>query len=158
MIASINHAISSYLRAKTLSSLVTAVPVIVVLGAFGVSFPVMWGFFAFIGNFIPYVGSLVALVFPVFLAFLELEPVSRPLSVMAFLVLAQVVINNFVEPRLTARAVNLSPLVVLIALAFWGLCWGVIGMVLAVPLTVVLKIVWEAIPLTRPLARLMAEE
>jgi AI-2 transport protein TqsA len=158
MIASINRAISSYLRAKTLSSLVTAVPVVVVLAAFGVSFPVMWGFFAFIGNFIPYVGSLVALVLPVLLAFLELEPISRPLSALALLVLAQVVINNFVEPRLTARAVNLSPVVVLIALAFWGLCWGVVGMVLAVPLTVVLKIVWENIPLTRPLARLMAEE
>ena len=156
-IASINRAISSYLRAKTLASLVTALPVVVVLWAFGVSFPGMWGVLAFVGNFIPYVGSLVALVLPVLLAFLELEPLSRPLSVLALLVLLQFVINNFVEPRLTARAVDLSPLVVLIALAFWGLCWGVVGMVLAVPLTVVLKIVWESIPLTRPLARLMAE-
>ena len=71
---------------------------------------------------------------------------------------SQFVTNNFIEPRLTARAVDLSPLVVLVALAFWGLCWGVVGMVLAVPLTVMLKIVWENIALTRPLARLMAEE
>ena len=156
-IASINGAISSYLRAKTLASFVTALPVVVILWLFGVSFPGMWGVLAFIGNFIPYVGSLVALVLPVLLAFLELEPLSRPLSVLALLVLSQFVINNFIEPRLTARAVDLSPLVVLIALAFWGLCWGVVGMVLAVPLTVVLKIVWESIPLTRPLARLMAE-
>ena len=132
-------------------------PVVVILWLFGVSFPGMWGVLAFIGNFIPYIGSLVALVLPVLLAFLELEPLSRPLSVLALLVLSQFVINNFLEPRLTARAVDLSPLVVLIALAFWGLCWGVVGMVLAVPLTVVLKIVWESIPLTRPLARLMAE-
>jgi len=157
-IASINRAISSYLRAKTLASLVTALPVVVVLWAFGVSFPGMWGVLAFVGNFIPYVGSLVALALPVLLAFLELEPLSRPLSVLALLVLVQFVTNNFIEPRLTARALDLSPLVVLIALAFWGLCWGVVGMVLAVPLTVVLKIVWESIPLTRPLARLMAEE
>jgi len=157
MIASINRAISSYLRAKALASLVTALPVVVVLWAFGVSFPGMWGVLAFIGNFIPYVGSLVALMLPIVLAFLELEPISRPLSVLALLVLSQFMINNFVEPRLTARAVDLSPLVVLISLAFWGLCWGVVGMILAVPLTVVLKIVWETIPLTRPLARLMAE-
>ena len=156
-IASINGAISSYLRAKTLASFVTALPVVVILWLFGVSFPGMWGVLAFVGNFIPYVGPLVALVLPVLLAFLELEPLSRPLSVLALLVLAQFVINNFIEPRLTARAVDLSPLVVLIALAFWGLCWGVVGMVLAVPLTVVLKIVWEGTPLTRPLARLMAE-
>ena len=58
---------------------------------------------------------------------------------MSLLLLVQFVSNNFVEPRLTARAVNLSPLVVLIALAFWGLCWGVVGMVLAIPLTVMLE-------------------
>ncbi|MGE5754440.1 MAG: AI-2E family transporter, partial [Planctomycetaceae bacterium] len=104
------------------------------------------------------VGSLVAFVLPVLLAFLELEPVSRPLGVLGLLVLAQVVTNSIVEPRLTAQAVDLSPLVVLIALAFWGLCWGVVGMVLAVPLTVMLKVVWENIALTRPLARLMAQE
>jgi AI-2 transport protein TqsA len=157
-IGSINHAISSYLRAKTSASLLTALPYLVVLWAFGVSFPAMWAVVAFIGNFIPYVGSLVALVLPILLAFLELEPIWRPILVLALLVSAHFVMNNFIEPRLTARAVDLSPLVVLIALAFWGLCWGVVGMVLAIPLTVVLKIVWEAIPLTRPLARLMAEK
>ncbi len=158
MAGSINHAVSSYIRAKALASFITALPVFVVLAAFGVSFPGMWGVVAFIGNFIPYVGSLIALALPVLLAFLELEPVSRPLTILALLVVSQFVINNFVEPSLTARAVDLSPLVVLIALTFWGLCWGVVGMVLAVPLTVVLKIVWETIPLTRPLARLMTEE
>jgi len=75
----------------------------------------------------------------------------------SLLLLVQFVTNNFVEPRLTARAVNLSPLVVLNALAFRGLCWGAVGMVLAIPLTVMLRILWENIALTRPLARLMAE-
>ena len=78
------------------------------------------------------------------------------MAVLVLLVLVQFVTNNLVEPRLTARAVDLSPLAVLVALAFWGLCWGVVGMVLAVPLTVMLKIVCENIELTRPLARLMA--
>ena len=93
---------------------------------------------------------------PVLLAFLELEPPLRPLAVLVLLMLVQLVTNNFIEPRLTAHAVDLSPLVVLVALAFWGLCWGVVGMVLAVPLTVMLKIVgktWRS----RPLTRLMAE-
>ena len=157
VVGSINRAMASYLRAKVLSSLVTALPVVAVLWAFGVPFPGMWGVLAFIGNFIPYVGSLVAFVLPVLLAFLELEPVSRPLGVLGLLVLVQVVTNTIVEPRLTAQAVDLSPLVVLIALAFWGLCWGVVGMVLAVPLTVMLKVVWENIALTRPLARLISQ-
>ena len=158
VLASINRAMASYLRAKVLASLVTALPVVAILWAFGVSFPGMWGVLTFVGNFIPYVGSLIAFVLPVLLAFLELEPPWRPLAVLVLLVLVQFVTNNFVEPRLTAHAVDLSPLVVLVALAFWGLCWGVVGMVLAVPLTVMLKIVWENIALTRPLARLMAEE
>jgi predicted PurR-regulated permease PerM len=157
IIDSINHAMASYLRAKVLSSLVTALPVVAILWAFGVSFPGTWGVLAFVGNFIPYVGSLIALVLPVLLAILELEAPWQPLAVLTLLLLVQFVTNNFVEPRLTARAVDLSPLVVLIALAFWGLCWGAVGMVLAVPLTVMLKIVWENIALTRPLARLMAE-
>jgi AI-2 transport protein TqsA len=157
IIESINRAMTSYLRAKVLSSLVTALPVVAILWAFGVSFPGMWGVLAFVGDFIPYVGSLIALVLPVLLAFLELEPPWRSLAVLAPLLLVQFVTNNFIEPRLTARAVDLSPLVVLIALAFWGLCWGAVGMVLAVPLTVMLNIVWENIALTRPLARLMAE-
>ena len=155
---SISRAMTSYLRAKALASLVTALPVVAILWAFGVPFPGMWGVLVFIGNFIPYVGSLVAFALPVLLAFLELEPIWRPLAVLILLVLVQVVTNNIVEPRLTARAVDLSPLVVLVALAFWGLCWGVVGMVLAVPLTVMLRIVWENIALTRPLARLMAQE
>jgi AI-2 transport protein TqsA len=158
VVGSINRAMASYLRAKALASLVTAVPVVVILWAFGVPFPGMWGVLAFVGNFIPYVGSLVAFLLPVLLAFLELEPIWRPVAVLVLLVLAQAVTNNIVEPRLTAQAVDLSPLVVLIALAFWTLCWGIVGMVLAVPLTVMLKIVWENIALTRPLARLMAQE
>jgi AI-2 transport protein TqsA len=158
VVGSINRAIASYLRVKVLASLVTALPVVAILWAFGVSFPVMWGVLTFVGNFMPYIGSLVALVLPVLLALLELEPAWRPPAVLALLVLVQIVTNNFVEPRLTAHAVDLSPLVVLVALAFWGLCWGVVGMVLAVPLTVMLKIVWENVALTRPLARLMAEE
>jgi len=118
----------------------------------------MWGILTFVGNFIPYVGSLVALVLPVLLAFLELEPPWRPVAVLGLLILVQVVTNNFVEPRLTGHAVGLSPLIVLVALAFWSLCWGLVGMVLAVPLTVMLKIVFENIGLTLPPARTMVAE
>jgi predicted PurR-regulated permease PerM len=63
-----------------------------------------------------------------------------------------------VEPSLTGRAVGLSPLVILVMLAFWGLCWGLIGMILAVPLTIMIKIILENRPFTRPFARLIGEE
>jgi predicted PurR-regulated permease PerM len=157
IIGSTSRAMTSYLRAKVLSSLVMALPVVAILWAFGVSFPGTWGVLAFVGNFIPYVGSAIALVLPALLALLELELPWQPLEVLGLLLLVHFVTNNFIEPRLTARAVDLSPVVVLFALAFWGLCWGPVGMVLAVPLTVMMKTIGENIALTRPLARLMAE-
>ena len=157
VIARINAATTRYLRAKTLTSLATGIPTAIVLWAFGVRYPVMWGVLTFFGNFIPYVGSLVALAFPLLLAFLDLQPAWCPWAVALLLVVIQVVTNNFVEPTLTGKAVDLSPLVTLVSLAFWGLCWGLTGMLLAIPLTAMLKIVWENMAYTRPLAALMAE-
>ena len=158
VIARINAATTSYLRAKTVSSLATGIPSAIVLWAFGVRHPVMWGVLIFFGNFIPYVGSLAALAFPVLLAFLDLHPAWKPCAVTLLLILIQVATNNVVEPILTSKAVDLSPLVTLLCLAFWSLCWGVTGMLLAVPLTAMMKIIWENMAYTRPLAALMAEE
>jgi AI-2 transport protein TqsA len=157
IIARINAATTGFLRAKTLSSLATAIPTSIVLWAFGVPYPLMWGVLTFFGNFIPYVGALISFTLPMLLAFLELDPVWRPCTVALLLFLIQAVTNNFVEPTLTGKAVDLSPLVTLVSLAFWGLCWGLTGLILAVPLTAMLKIVWENMALTRPLAALMAE-
>ena len=101
---------------------------------------------------------MVAFALPVLLAFLDLEPLWRPFTIVLLLGLIQGVTNNLIEPPLTGKAVDLGALVVMISLAFWGLCWGVTGMLLAVPLTAMLKIVLENIALTRPLARLISEE
>jgi AI-2 transport protein TqsA len=157
VVGRINEATTRYVRAKALSSLVTAIPTAVVLWAFGVRYPVMWGVLTFFGNFVPYVGSLVALTFPMLLAFLDLQPIWKPCGVALLLIAIQAVTNNFVEPTLTAKAVDLSPLVALFSLAFWSLCWGLTGMLLAVPLTSMMKIIWENISYTRPLAALMSE-
>jgi AI-2 transport protein TqsA len=158
VIARINAATISYLRAKALTSLIVAIPSAIVLWTLGVRYPVMWGVLFFLGNFIPYVGSLIALVFPVLLAFLDLQPIWQPCVVALLLVLIQVVAGYVVEPILTGKAVDLSPLVTLICLAFWGLCWGLTGMLIAVPLTAMLKIIWENTASMRPLAILMAED
>ena len=106
---SINRAIASYLRAKVLSSLVTVLPVMAILWAFGVPFPGMCGALAFVGNFIPFVGSLVAFVLPVLLAFLELEPISRPLAVLVLLVLVQVVTGLPHGWRAPGKSVGSNP-------------------------------------------------
>jgi AI-2 transport protein TqsA len=88
-------------------------------------------------------------------AFLDLDFGWQPVAVAILLPTVHGSSAYLIEPAMTGKAVNLSPLVVLIALSFWGLCWGLTGMILAVPLTAVLKIILESAPGTRPIASLM---
>ena len=91
------------------------------------------------------------------LAFLGLDPVSRPCTLRLTLFLVRAVTNSFVEPTLTGKAIDPSPLVTLVSLAFFGLCWGLTSLMLAVPLAAMLKIVWENMALTSPLLGIMAK-
>ena len=92
------------------------------------------------------------------MAALQFEsPVRAGLFAVALLVI-HVVGEYVVEPVMTGKAVGLSPLIVLLALAFWDLTWGIVGMILAVPLTVIVKLALERLPTTRPVARLLSHE
>lgn len=158
VVGNINGAIASYLRVKVKASALMAAPVTVVLWALGVKFPLLWGILTFLCNFIPYLGSIVAYTLPVVFSFLQLDSALQAFAAAGLLLAVHLVTAYVTEPAMTGRAVGLSPLVILFALAFWGLCWGLIGMLLAVPLTVVLKIILENVPLTRPVAKLLADE
>jgi AI-2 transport protein TqsA len=158
VVRNINDAMAGYLRVKVKASLVLAAPATVVLWAFGVKFALMWGVLTFLLNFIPYLGSILACGAPLLLAFLQTDSLVRPAVLAVLLVSMHTLSAYVVEPALTGRAVGLSPVVILVALAFWGLCWGLTGMLLAVPLTVMVKVVLENVAFTRPLARLMAED
>lgn len=153
----INSAIIAYLKAKCLSSLVFAVPVWLVLTLCGVKFAMLWAVLTFACNFIPYVGSVVAYSVPAAFAMLQFGGSSWAFTVAAALFGIHLACAMLIEPMLIGRAVGLSPLVVLAALAVWGLVWGLPGMVLAVPLTVVAKIVLENIEMTRPIAKMVEE-
>jgi AI-2 transport protein TqsA len=155
VVGQINVAIARYLRAKVLASLALAVPAAIILWAFGVKSALLWGVLTFLFNFVPYVGSAVTWTGPTALAFLTLEPSWRPIALASLLLSDHLLSANFIEPALTGKAVDLSPLVILLALAFWGTCWGLEGMLLAVPLTVVARIILDHLPATRPIARLM---
>jgi AI-2 transport protein TqsA len=155
VVTRINASISRYLRAKVLASLLLALPATIILWAFGIKSALLWGVLTFLFNFVPYVGSAVTWTGPTLVAFVVLEPGWRPFTVAGLLLADHVLSANLIEPSLTGKAVDLSPLVVLLSLAFWGSCWGLEGMLLAVPLTVVLRIVLDNLPVTRPIARLM---
>jgi AI-2 transport protein TqsA len=158
VVANINSAMAGYLRVKVKASLVLAVPATAVLWAFGVKSAVLWGVLTFLLNFIPYLGSVIACAAPILLAILQTDSLTRPAVLALTLIGIHTLSAYFVEPAMTGKAVNLSPVVILVSLSFWWLCWGFTGMILAVPLTVLLKIILENIASTRPLARLLAEE
>jgi predicted PurR-regulated permease PerM len=159
VVEAINRAVHDYIALKTFVSVLQGILSFAVLAAFGVEFAVMWGVLIFLFNFIPYIGSLVAVSLPIVLSFLQYadEP-WKPLLITLLLLLIQRVVDNFIEPRLTGRKLGLSPLLVLLSLAFWGWLWGVVGMILAVPLTVIGKIILENIRETKPLAILISNE
>jgi len=159
VVESINRAVRDYIALKTFVSALQGLLSFAVLAAFGVEFAAMWGILIFLFNFIPYIGSFVAVSLPIVLSVLQYaEEPWKPLLITVLLLLIQRVVDNFIEPRLTGRKLGLSPLIVLLSLAFWGWLWGVVGMVLAVPLTVIGKIILENIRETKPMATLMSNE
>jgi AI-2 transport protein TqsA len=134
--------VQHYLAIKTGISLVTGIVLGTWVGILGVDFPVLWGVAAFILNFIPTLGSIIAAVPTVLLALVDLGP-GRALLVALGYVVVNLILGNFVEPTLMGRKLGLSTLVVFLSLVFWGWVWGPVGMLLSVPLTMIVKIMLE---------------
>ncbi len=157
-VTSINAGIADYLRAKVYASLVLAVPVFVLLTVFGTRFALVWAVVNFFANFIPYVGAVAGYSLPTLYALLQFGPGWEFVAIAAAMLAIHVSTATLVEPAIIGKAVGVSPLVILISLAFWGYCWGLTGMFLAVPLTVIAKITCAHIPATRPIAKLVSDE
>ncbi len=143
-----------YLGLKTLVSLITGAWIAIWVAAVGLDFPLLWGLLAFLLNYIPTFGSVVAAIPPVLLALVLLGPAKAGLVGLGFL-LANLVMGNIVEPRLMGKSMGLSTLVVLLSLLGWGWILGTGGMFFAVPLTMALKIILEGNERTRWFAVLM---
>ncbi len=154
-IGNINLQVRRYLGIKTVMSLINGVTVWVVLEIFGVEFALLFGFLAFILNFIPNIGSLVAAVLRVGFAYFQFGSPWVPLWILVITVGLDTIMGSLVEPRIMGKGLGLSPLVVLFSLLFWGWLWGVPGIVMAIPLVAVVKIVCQNVPALRPIAVLM---
>ena len=148
-------AVKQYLVIKSLTSLITGVVVTAWLFFLGVDFAVLWGSIAFFMNFVPFVGSIIAAVPVVFLAFLD-AGVQDALLVAAGFLAINLVVGNLIEPRFMGRGLGLSTLVVFLSLLFWGWVFGPVGMFLSVPLTMLVKIALESDPRSRWIAILLS--
>lgn len=138
----IRDEVQRYLAIKSLVSLATGSLVAVGLAVIGVDFHLFWGLLAFLLNYVPTLGSIIAGGPPVVLALLQLGPAHAIATALLFLSI-NLVLGNFVEPHLMGRRLGLSTLVVFLSLVFWGWVWGPIGMLLSVPLTMLVKISLE---------------
>lgn len=133
------NGVNRYLMIKTLTSLATGVVIAVWLTIQGVDFPVMWGVFAFMLNYIPNIGSIIAAVPAVLLALIQLGPLPAGMAALGFLVV-NTMVGSVIEPKVMGQGIGLSALVVFLSLAFWGWVLGPVGMLLSVPLTMAVKI------------------
>ena len=139
--------ISKYLRTLAVISFVTGCCVFLALYTLGIDFALTWGVLAFFLNFIPTIGSIVASIPPILFAIVQFYPnwVPALLTLLALLII-QFSIGNLMTPKIMGDALDLSPVVILISLLFWGLIWGFSGALLSVPITVMIKIICENIP------------
>ena len=148
--ASLQH----YLVIKTWMSLATGVGAALWVALLGVDFPVLWGLLAFLLNYVPNIGSILAAVPPVLLAMLQYGVKSALLVTLGYVVL-NVVFGSVIETRLMGRGVGLSTLVVFLSLVFWGWVLGPVGLLLSIPLTMAAKILLETSDDTRWMAILL---
>lgn len=154
----IENSITQYFKLKTLVSLITGGLSFIVLKIIGVDTPVFWAFLIFILNFIPTIGSLIATIFPAIFALLQFGAFAPSLWVLALVGGIQILVGNIIEPRVMGTSMNVSPLVTIVALSFWGLIWGIPGMILSVPITVIMTIVFSQFEKTQMLAVLLSEK
>ena len=146
-----------YLGIKTLVSLATGLTAGFGTYWIGLDFPLLWGMFAFLLNYVPTIGSIIAAVPAVLLALVQLGVGEAASTAILFLGI-NIVFGTITEPRLMGHGVGISPLVVFIGLVFWGWVFGPVGMLLSVPLTMTLKLALERSPDTRWLAVLLGSE
>lgn len=141
-----------------LISFLTAFISYIALVIMGVDFPVLWAFLIFILNFIPYIGPFISSLLPAVLAIFQLGSFLDFLTVFVVLEIIQIILGSFVQPKLMGKSLNISPLTVLIALAFWGSIWGVVGMILSIPIASIAIIIMAQFPGTRFVAVLLSEK
>ena len=154
--ADIIQKIRKYIITKTVVSIITGLLVWLSLSAFGLQLAPIFGMMAFLLNFIPSIGSIIATLLPLPIAFAQFQ---HPWLIVFVIIIPgaiQMTIGNIIEPKLMGKELSLHPAAILLALSFWGLFWGVIGMFLAVPITAIIRIILMQFESLKPIGNLLA--
>ncbi|WP_412757471.1 AI-2E family transporter [Legionella bozemanae] len=157
----ISHIVNNtqtYLGLKSILSIGTAISSWIIMKWVGLDFAEFWALLIFFLNFIPNIGAIIAIAFPTALAALQFTNWIPFIEIILGLGTIQFIVGNLIEPRYLSNSLNLSPLVILIALAVWGAIWGILGMFLSVPITVMMMIIFAHFEKTRPIAILLSQD
>ncbi|ANP45960.1 AI-2E family transporter [Candidatus Viadribacter manganicus] len=158
VLARIRESMERYLWVQTVMSLVITALTYITLRIIGLENALFWSFLIFFLNYIPTIGSIAAVALTTAVALVQFPTLPPVFAIFAGVGLWQFVIGNFVQPRMTGESLNLSAVVVLLALAIWGLVWGIVGAFLAAPMTVMIMIVLAQFPSTRWIAILLSAD
>ncbi len=150
--------IQKYISIKVFTSSLTGILSFTFLSIVGIDFAGIWGLLIFLLNFIPTIGSIIATIFPAMIALAQSEGYTLFLLVLLGVGAFQMVIGNVIEPRLMGSSFNLSPIVILLNLALWGIVWGIPGMFLCVPFLIIFTIILSHFPQTRPIAIILSSD
>jgi len=151
----LNTKVRKYLIVKTAFNLLNGFITWAILALFGVDFAPLIGLLAFIFHYIPNIGSVISTIIPALLFLLQTKDLAQVAVLAAVLTVAHNLIGNTIEPKVMGDRLDLSPVVVLFSLIFWGWMWGIVGMVLSIPIMAVAKAMLGSLESTRPLAVLM---
>ena len=149
------QSIYTYVKLKIFVSFFTALFVFIVLVIFGVKFAFLWSFLTFVLNFIPIIGSLVAVILPALMGVIQFDSYSTAIILLIILVSGQMIFGNIVEPVLMGSGLSLNTITTMFGLVFWGFLWGASGMLLSVPLVVMFKLIMEQIPELGAMGRIL---
>jgi len=149
--------VKRYIAFKFILSAITGVLVGLILSVLGIDLAMAFGLMAFLLNFIPSIGSIVATLLPLPVVLVSPD-VGGVTMVLAILLpgAVQMTIGNVIEPKIMGDGLDLHPVTILLALMIWGALWGIVGMLLATPITAMMRIMLERAELTRPVANLLA--
>lgn len=149
--------IRNYLSIKTLTSLMTGILIWVALLIIGVDYAILWALIAFLLNYIPNIGSILAALPAVLFSVIQLGPIGALWTTVVF-VAVNMAVGNVVEPKMMGKGLGLSTFIIFFALIFWGFVLGTIGMFLSVPLTMIIKIILAHNPKTKSIAVFLGSE
>jgi len=148
--------IITFIKVKFIISFFTGLGFTLACYFFDVSFPIFWGLFAFVINFVQMIGSVISVILLSLFAFIELNTTGTLLFFILTITLIQVLMGTILEPVFMGKSFSINVITILVMLMFWGFLWGIPGMILAIPITVFVKIILEQFPKTKVIADLMS--